>query len=466
MRVSLIVIFIVFGFSVFAQKNRKLLKEFDVDSLSYVYSMNGNHNELISLAKKSFDAGIDFYYLRYRIGISYFNQKKYLLAAEHFSIALEYYPGDFYTKEYLFYCNLYLNNLDEAKQILSKLPLNSQSYYTKMLGKEKMLNIESGYQTTSYTNNQLANTFMGSDGVYSESDRMKSLQYYQIGVNFPISKKMKLYTGMSYVQNNRERHIYSNDISYIYDYQNAVFNKSIKLKDTAQDYTLSQYQVYLGTTMNLSNRFALLVGFQNMFYSQQKLVATSDSIKNQNSDTLVYNYKYQINPNSLNNFVTSVSLSKTFSNFNSSIGIGYANIDKTSIYQVGGQLTYSPLGNYNLNFIGGYYLSVDTTKRNIGFAKVVGRITDNWWFEIYHYQGNLKNFHESNTYVVYNISDVIKSKSGINLAYYINPNWTLNFRYDYLRRSSNYVRYLSNSQFKMEDNYSNNSFIINLIWKF
>jgi tetratricopeptide (TPR) repeat protein len=466
MRVSLIVMFIVFGFSVFAQKNSKQIKESYVDSLSYVYSMNGNYNELISLAKKSFDAEIDFYYLRYRIGISYFNQKKYLLAAEHFGKALEFYPGDFYTKEYLFYCNLYLNNLDEAKQIVLKLPLNSQSYYTKMLGKEKMLNIESGYQTTSYSNNQSANTFMGSDGVYAESDRMKSLQYYQIGVNFPISKKMKLYTGLSFVQNIRERHIYSNYMSYIYDYQNAVFNKSIKLKDTAQDYTLSQYQFYLGSTFNLPKRFSMQVGFQNMYYSQNKLAAQSDSSKSLFLDTLIYKYKYQINPSTLNNFVTSVSLSKTFSNFNSLIGFGYANIDETSIYQVGGQLTYSPLGNYNLNFTGGYYLSADSTKRNVGFAKVVGRITDSWWFEVYHYQGNLKNFHESNAYVVYNISDVIKSKSGINLAYYINPNWTLNFRYDYLTRSSTYVRYLSNSQSKFDDNYTTNSFIINLIWKF
>ncbi len=466
MRVKVLLISLTFYIGSYAQEKKQDLKESYVDSVSYVYLLNGNIKDLISISQQAFDVGIDFYFLRYRLGISYFNQKKYLLAIKHFSKALEYYPGDFYTKEYLFYCNLYLNNLDEAKQIILMLPINFQSYYSKMIGNEKLLNIESGFQTTSYTNNQLANTFMGSDGVYSESDRMKSLQYYQIGVNFPILKKMKLYTGMSYVQNNRVRHLYSNDMSYIYDYQNAVFNKSIKLKDTAQEYTLSQYQFYLGSTFSLPKRYSLQVGFQNMYYFQNKIEAQSDSSKSLFLDTLIYNYKYQINPSTLNNFVTSVSLSKTFSNFNTSIGFGYANIDKTSIYQVGGQLTYSPFGNYNLNFTVGYYLSADSTIRNVGFAKVVGRITDNWWFEIYHYQGNLKNFHESNAYVVYNISDVIKSKSGINLAYYINPNWTLNFRYDYLTRSSNYVRYLSHSQFKMEDNYSNNSFIINLIWKF
>jgi tetratricopeptide (TPR) repeat protein len=447
-------------------QNDPSLKESYVDSISYLFSINGKHNELVSIAKKAFNNDIDFYFLRYRLGVSYFNQKKYLLALECFTKALECYPADFYSKEYLFYCNLYLNNLDEAKQIVSKLPLNSQSYYSKMLGKEKMLNIESGYQTTSYSNNQSANTFMGNDGIYSESDRMKSLQYYQIGVNFPISKKMKLYTGMFYVQNNRERHIYSNDMSYIYDYQNAVYNKSIKLKDTAQDYTLSQYQFYLGSTLSLPKRYSLQVGFQNMYYSQNKLAAQSDSSKSLFLDTLIYNYKYQINSSTLNNFVTSVSLSKIFSNFNSSIVFGYANIDKTSIYQAGGQVTYSPLGNYNLNITGGYYLSADTTIRSVYFAKIVGRITDKLWYEVYHYQGNLKNFHESNAYVVYNVSDIIKSKSGINLAYYINSNLTMNMRYDFLIRSSTFTRYTSGSNSQLEDNYLNNSFIFNLIWKF
>jgi hypothetical protein len=133
---------------------------------------------------------------------------------------------------------------------------------------------------------------------------------------------------------------------------------------------------------------------------------------------------------------------------------------------MGTQFTYSPLGNYNLNITGGYYISADSTKRNILFAKILGKISDSWWYEAYHYQGNLKNYHESNAYVVYNISDVIKSKSGINIAYYFHPNWTLNMRYDFLVRSASFTKYIPGSQVKLLDDYINNSFIINLIWKF
>ena len=444
----------------------KILKESYVDSISYVYSINGQHTELVSIANQAFNKGIDFYFLRYRLGVSYFNQKKYLLANVHFRKALEYYPADFYTKEYLFYCNLYLNNVEDAKQIILMLPINFQSYYSNLIGNEKLLNIESGYQTTSYENSQNATTFLGIDGMYAESDRMKTLQYYQLGANFPVTKKFKLYTGFSYILNNRTRHIYSNDFYYIYDNQIYDYKKSVRLKDTVQDYNLKQFQTYIGTSINLKKRFTLQAGFQNMYYSQNKLIAKADSIKSTMLDTLIYNYRYQINENSLNNYVSSISLSKTYSTINVMLGIGYSRIDKTNIYQVGGQLTYSPLGNYNLNITGGNYISLDSKKRNVLFAKVAGKMTDVLWFEVYHYQGNLKYFHESNAYVVYNISDVIKSKSGINFAYYFHPNWTLNMRYDLLMRSATFTRYITSSQLSLVDNYLNNSFIINLLWKF
>lgn len=465
MRITgLIILFVLTINNLFAQN--KSLKESYVDSISYVYALNGKHNELVKIANQAFDAKIDYYYLRYRLGVSYFNKKKYLFAAENFSKALEFYPADFYTKEYLFYCYLYLNNIDEAKNISLKLPSTVRTSYEKLLGKERLINIESGYQTTSYNSNQDTSNFLGTDGVYAESDRMKSLQYYQVGINFPVTKKIKLYTGFSYVNNNRTRHIYSNDNYYYYDYNNLIFNKINRTKDTAQEYSLNQYQAYLGTSISLPKKFTLQVGFQNMYYSQNKLTASSDSLKSTLLDTLIYNYKYQLTKSTQNNFVTSISLSKMISNWNLQTSVGLANIDKTNIFQVGAQTTYSPLGNYNLNITGGYYCSFDSTVRNILFAKISGRITDSWWYEAYHYQGNLKNYHESNAYVVYNISDIIKSKSGVNIAYYFHPNWTLNMRYDFLVRTASYTRYIVGKQNVLSENYFNNSFIVNLVWKF
>jgi hypothetical protein len=453
-----------------AQAKKLALKESEFDSLSYSFAMSGKHSELVSLFKKAKNNEIDFYYLRLRVGVSYFNKKQYLLALNHLQAALEFYPSDFTSKEYLFFCNLYLGNSDGAKEIVLKMPINSQAYYLNMIGKTKAINIESGYQIANYRNAQDTTTFLTSNGVFAESDRTKTLQYYQLGGDFILTNKVKLYTGFSFVDNLKNQHIYSKDNYYTYDYNTLGFNNLIKTKDTSIAYHLYQYQAYLGATINLKKQFKIFVGFQDMFYSQNKLSATADSSKSIQLDTLHYNYKYQMVSSTQNNFVSSISISKSYSKWNALLGIGYANIVKTSIFQLGGQLTFSPYGNYNLNITAGYFASMDTLTRSVGLVKVSGRISDSWWFEAYHYQGNLKNFHESNAYVIYNVSDVIKSKSGLSLSYYFNTNLSLGFRYDMLLRESLYGRYTTNNNSvfynTFSDKYTMNSFIINLIWKY
>jgi hypothetical protein len=187
-------------------------------------------------------------------------------------------------------------------------------------------------------------------------------------------------------------------------------------------------------------------------------------------DTIVYNYKYRLQNINQNNFVTSLTLTKNYKNWQGQIGLGFANIVKTSIVQMGGQFTYFPLGNYNLSLTAGYYLSKDTLSRNIGQLKIAGRISDNLWFESYYYQGNLKNFQESNSYVVYNVSDIITSKSGISLIYYLSQKLSVGVRYDLLVRKAEFDRYvvLNNRTTKSinTDKYNMNSFIINMIWKY
>jgi len=273
---------------------------------------------------------------------------------------------------------------------------------------------------------------------------------------------------LSLVNNLKSQHIYSKD-NYYY-YTNLVFNKSIKTKDTSIQYNLYQYQAYIGATINLPKQFNLLVGFQDMYYKQSKFIAKRDSSKSIFLDTLVYNYKYSLQNLNQNNFVTSLTLLKNYKKCQGQIGVGFANIVKTSIIQVGSQFTYFPFGNYNLSLTAGYYLSKDSLSRNVGLVKITGKISDKLWYESYHYQGNLKNFQESNSYIVYNISDVITSKSGVSLSYYFSNKFSVGVRYDLLIRQAEYDRYFTlnnvTSKSTQTDNYYMNSFIINLIWKY
>ena len=466
---KIIVVFFLVVFNSYTQEYKPVLKESYVDSITYALAYQGKHKELVIIANNARNNDIDFYYLRLRVGISYFNKKQYLMALTHFNKALEFYPSDFTTKEYIFYSYLYLGNLDRAKEIIKIMPINYQAYYIELVKNTKSINIESGYQIATYTNEQDTNTILA-DGIYAESDRTKSLQYYQLGGDFKLTNNVKLYAGFSLVNNLKSQHIYSKDNYYYYDYTKFTFNKSINTKDTSIEYNLYQYQAYLGATINLPKQFNLLVGYQNMYYKQSKLTAISDSSKSILLDTIVYNYKYRLQNINQNNFVTSLTLMKNYKKWQGQIGLGLANVVKTSIVQMGGQFTYFPLGNYNLSLTAGYYLSKDKLSRKVGLLKIAGKITDKLWFESYHYQGNLKNFQESNSYVVYNVSDVITSKSGISLSYYFSQKLSIGVRYDLLVRQAEFDRYITSNNLTSKsvqlDKYNMNSFIINLIWKY
>jgi len=72
------------------------------DSLTYKLYMEKDYKQLIKKGKEALHSGFDYYYLRMRIGIAYYNQKKYRLAAPHFKKALSFSDNDI-VKEYLYY---------------------------------------------------------------------------------------------------------------------------------------------------------------------------------------------------------------------------------------------------------------------------------------------------------------------------------------------------------------------------
>ena len=470
---KLILVFCLFSFITIGWSQRQWkLKESFVDSASYVYFTQGKHDALVFLTEQALSLGVDSYYLRVRMGVSYFTKNEFYLAVIHLRKALAFYPSDMYTKEYLFYAYLYMENFEEAKLIIAKMPTTFQSAYQKLIKRQNSFVFESAYQTTSYANKQDTAVFLAKDdsdtslhgnGIYAESDRMKSLQYVQVGMGYPISKRIKGYSGVSMVQNNRESHIYSKSTVWNFDTNKQVWYTSSNIKDTSHEYSLTQYQLYSGLTITLPKQVNFLVGGQYMYYEQNKLYA--------NYDTITWKYRYHDSTTARNNFVSNFSLTKSFQKLIPMVSVGINRIDGVTIMQYSSQVTYLPFGNFNTSITGGFSISKDNyASRKVFFGKLAGKITGNWWYDAYFYAGNLKNLTEGNGYVVYNISDKITMKTGVNATYYFNPKMSLGFRYDLLKRESSYDRYYSTfnaTKVKVySDKYVNNSFILSLLWKF
>lgn len=74
-----------------------------VDSLTYGYYLSGDWDKLITVGKQGIASGIDYKFLRQRLGYAYFSKGDYFNAEKHFSKALSSDSYNQFTLEYLFY---------------------------------------------------------------------------------------------------------------------------------------------------------------------------------------------------------------------------------------------------------------------------------------------------------------------------------------------------------------------------
>jgi hypothetical protein len=87
------------------------------DSETYKYYIQQKWDSVIYIGNEALNDGIDYYYLRMRIGIAYYNKKQYRLAEPHFIKAIKLNSADDYAKEYLYYCYLYSQQYDLAGKL-------------------------------------------------------------------------------------------------------------------------------------------------------------------------------------------------------------------------------------------------------------------------------------------------------------------------------------------------------------
>ena len=76
------------------------------NSETYRLYLEEEWDSLIILGKAALNQDMDYYYLRMRLGIAFYQKKNYRVAANHFTRALEMNQGDPAALEYLYYARL------------------------------------------------------------------------------------------------------------------------------------------------------------------------------------------------------------------------------------------------------------------------------------------------------------------------------------------------------------------------
>ncbi len=101
-------------------KAQEILQKDEVDRISYEQFQKKQFKELKKTVKEALDNKIDFYYLRLRAGILAYDNKNYEYAIPQFQQALDFFPSDTLSKEYLYYAYLFTDRKETANDFASR----------------------------------------------------------------------------------------------------------------------------------------------------------------------------------------------------------------------------------------------------------------------------------------------------------------------------------------------------------
>jgi hypothetical protein len=156
MRILLTMI-VLFAFSVniTAQKDFRTL-----DKLTYDYYLKGDYKNLKKTSDTMLSLGMDYYYLRIRLGLLAYNKQLYPVASVNFSKALEFNSTDTISNEFIYDCFIYSGRSEDANLYLQSVPPDKRNSTLGSVGKPGLSEIfvsslATRYDVTLYETNSL-----------------------------------------------------------------------------------------------------------------------------------------------------------------------------------------------------------------------------------------------------------------------------------------------------------------------
>lgn len=443
-----LIMFFVFTF-VYAEAQQEVE---NIDQKTYQLFQNKMYKKVIYVGEKAIKNGTDYFYLRNRIAISYFELKNYRLAIYHFEKAMKFNGDDPTTLEYLYYAYIFSGRNGDANLLISIFP----DYLKEKINyKRKYLNsiyLEGG---PSLSNNISKNGGLDIDGdtsIYGESDLNDKMIYFHLGLKHDLFSRLSIYHGFSNLAISKRKTIMNNN------------------KDTTFDYTVKQMEYYINADFQLSKGLKITPALH--------LISVKADVTNASFDTVSFKYLYSNSSLNMSNYVMSLGLTKEYKKFSVNIFATYSNLNSQKQWQLGVSGTYFPFG--NLDMYCNTTLALLNTKSKVItpgsggnrefrliYDQMLGaKIVSNLWLEASVSIGNLANYSEKNAFIVYNIADKINLKSGITAIYSLSNNFELSLRYQYLSRESSYMNFIDAiNQQEILTNYQNNTIIGGIKWK-
>jgi hypothetical protein len=467
-----------------------------VDRETYRLYLEQKWDSVTIVGKKGIKEGVDYFYLRLRMGIAYYWQKKYLPAVEHLNRAREFNSSDPIAIEFLYMAYLAAGKVDDANALSSDMPQEMKQRLKVEYKLFDKIHLEGGYTFSSDSKTAASPYLMGSDSIYGEQDLYGNHSYYNLALDINLTPRINLtfaYNYLNFKKTEYFQYSYTQEhldstTNFLWGYANHYsWNQETSSYSTA--YTVKQHELFLGSSIQLANGLKIKPAFHYLYVSYPEISSTYNG--KTVTDTLAVNYvtdqirtysyerssySYQRKKTRLSNYLASITITKDFSRFTSGLSASYSNLNFNEQVQVGWSLTWFPLGNTNFygytHFIGFFE---GEESRLIFQQHIGGKVLPRVWLDASAIIGNLTNANLSNGYIIYNNTGNIKYRLGLAVDFTITKHLGLTVNYQYFKNESAQLYYLEKETQNQQINavqatqfnpYQTHTLIGGITWKF
>lgn len=438
------IVFLLLLFSMQARAQQTLTWA-RADSLTYAQYLAKDYRALERTANAALNDGIDFFYLRMRLGIAFYEQKNYEAALPHFKRAYAMSPADSTALEYLYYSYLFTGRTEEALTVAE----NGTFQFREKLGlHEKKLDavaVSAGVSTTDNIAANEHNRFFEPGFAYSETQLNGATAYGQVLIQ----------------HTRRTRFHFSNAAMLIHTTSTDIIQHDTVRQ--SQSFTNMHFQYNFGLTYRYANG-ALLAGGLGYYKVTNSTLAPllppPGAPPRPNSFTE--------ETTSYNGFLLSLTASRRFRYFEPSLSVNVSNLNGTAQQQGEATFTYYPFGNLRFYTVSkGALLHNDGQLQYVAAQSIGGRILPWWWYELHGSIGNHANYVTANGFVTYNSLDAVKLVAGGDFRFFAGKlEFDAGYRYQQREGSTSLVPQGNGEATTRTFNYTNNLFLTTLKWNF
>ncbi len=453
-----------------------------IDSLTFDQYNRKDWKNLNKTGNEAIKSGLDYYYLRLRLAKGNYEQRDFSLAHKHFGKALTFNEYNGYSQSYLIGsllengCNteagfLFTRSHSTAKQYV---PIHEGFRFTSVHG-------DGGMIFRNEMDNIGFNELTGQEGLYGQQRRYDNSNLFDVGGFIQFKPNIMYYIGIqsintrvtdrfAFIENSLLR-----DSTAEFDWGSAYYytvDTTQKMEEFKHD--IEQKSLYSQLRWSFSDRLTCILGGQLIGISQTKTTASLENFSV--SDTAyfiteldsvaMYNTSLQkvvFNQDTSVNIDWTISLNAqyVFGKVTAKAGACFSQLNEKKTQQFSIGAYYQPFGNPDLYFSAEIVAVHDAKQTNIIAKEIIGmKLFSPFWLDVAFLFGNIENFNDQYSYIVYNNPELIRFSLEPTLIVSVSKHLRCQLRFRMQQADTYYYTYTSTSDNLIQQTTSNYSYSI------